>query len=90
MAASGLPSNHFGLGSLLQRRMRFDQKTLAGMGERDRGLGLAREQLGAEHRFECADLVAQRRRGYIEPLGGASEMKFLGDRGEISEVAEFH
>ncbi len=80
----------FGVVGLLQRLARLDQETLTRMGEGDRALGLAREQLGAEQGFQGADLVAQRRRRDIEARGGTREMQLLGDRDEIPEVAEFH
>lgn len=33
--------------------------------------------------FEAADLVTQRRLGDVQPLGGAAEVKLLGNRNEV-------
>jgi len=43
MAARGLPAYQFGVGRLFERSLGFDQKSLAGMGERHRAFGLAGE-----------------------------------------------
>ena len=89
-AAPGAASDQFGMGGLLERFLRFGQEAFAGMGEGDRAFGLAGKQLGAEHGFQGADLVAERRRRDVETRRGAREMQFFGDRGEVLEVAEFH
>ena len=90
LAAGGAAPDQFGTGRLLERLLRFDQEAFAGMGQGDRALGLAREQLGSEHGFQGADLVAERGGRDIEARGGAAEMQLLGDRDEVPEVAEFH
>ena len=78
------------MGGLSERFLRFAQEALASIGEGDRALGLAGEELGAEHVFQGADLVAERRGRDIEALGGTAEMQLLGNGREISQVTEFH
>ena len=78
------------MGGLLERFLRFDQEAFAGMGEADRTLGLAGEQLGAEQRFQGADLMTERGRGDVETRRRARKMQFFGDGDEVTEVAKFH
>jgi hypothetical protein len=49
-----------------------------------------REQLAAQLVLQQPDLVAQRRLGHVEPLGGAAEVQLLGDRHEIAELTQLH
>ncbi|MCY1554097.1 hypothetical protein D9M68_906430 [compost metagenome] len=60
---------------------RFRQRHLA------RG---APQQLHAQRCFQLADVEAERRLGDGQPLGGSSEVQFLGDGDEIPELAQIH
>jgi len=50
----------------------------------------AREQGDAEFLFEAADRQRQRRLRDGEPLRGAAEVQFLGQRGEVAQGAQLH
>jgi hypothetical protein len=51
---------------------------------------LATEQLYVKFTFQRFDLLAKRRLLHAEPLSGARDVPFLGDRNEIPEVSPFH
>ena len=70
-------------------RPRLGEKGCARLGQLD-AARLAAEQLDLELGFERPDLLAERRLLDAEPLGGAGDMAFLGDRDEVAEVAQFH
>jgi hypothetical protein len=78
------------MGGLFERLLRFGEEAFTGIGEANRALGLAGKQLGPEHGLERPDLMAESRRRDIEAGGGPGEVQLLGDRGEVSEVAQFH
>ena len=40
--------------------------------------------------LERADLLAQRRLGDVQALGGAAEVQLLRDRDEVAKLAQFH
>ncbi len=60
----------------------------AGWGEPHTAFGPL-EQLDPQLVFEGADLLAKRRLGDVQALGGAPEMELLGDRHEISNMSQF-
>lgn len=61
----------------------------AGVGEVD-AAGGAVEQLDAQLGLQLADLLGERRLGHVEPLGGATEVAFLGHRHEVSQMTQIH
>ena len=50
----------------------------------------AREELDAELDLELAHLLAHRRLGDVQPLGGAPEVQLLGHRHEVAQLAQIH
>ena len=62
---------------------------LACLGHDDRAAG-ALEQLGAELRFEPADLMRERRLGDVQILGGAGEVPVAGNGLDVPELAQLH
>jgi hypothetical protein len=61
----------------------------AGVRERDASLRPL-EQPDAQLVFELADLLRDCRLRDVQPLSGAPEVKLLGYRYEVPEMAEFH
>lgn len=61
----------------------------AGVGEFDAAVG-ALEQARTDFLLQRLDLLAQRRLGDPQALGGAAEVQLLGDGDEIAQVPEFH
>ena len=60
-------------------------------GRRQRGTpAVALEQRHPELGLERADLLADARLRQVQPLGGAAEVKLLGDRDERAQLAELH
>ena len=51
---------------------------------------VADEKLSPEFTFEIADLLRQRRPRNVKPLSGPTEMQFLGNRDEITQLSELH
>lgn len=58
---------------------------LPGGGE-PHGTGGAVEELEPEVSFEQSDLLAERRLGDVQPLGGPPEVQYLGDGDESGKV----
>ncbi len=50
----------------------------------------AYEQLGAEAALELGDGAGQRRLGDAEALGGAADVRLLGDGDEVAQLAGLH
>ena len=69
--------------------MRFGEQRLPRLGQLD-AARLAAEQLHLQFGFECSDLLAERRLLDAQPLGGAGDVAFLGDRDEVAEMAQLH
>ena len=70
---------------------------LSGVGEelaaRGRQLdvpAVADEKLGAKLAFEVADLLRERGSSQVQPLGGPTEMQFLGHGDEVGQLPQFH
>ena len=74
-------------GDVFERRVQVCQQVLAGLGRRDVASG-AVEQADAELGFQFAQGVAERRRGYAEGGGGATETAFASDGDEGGETGE--
>jgi hypothetical protein len=72
-----------------EQRARTGQQRVAGIGERHR-TPRALEQPHAQLRLQRADLLAQRRLGDVQALGGAREVQLLGDGDEIAQVTQLH
>ena len=51
---------------------------------------VADEELGSKLTFEIADLLRQRGSGDVKPLGGPTEMQFLGNCDEVGQLPELH
>jgi hypothetical protein len=60
-----------------------------GVGQRNAALRPV-EQAHSELVLELADLLGDGRLRYVEALGRAAEVEFLGDGYEVPEVTEFH
>ncbi len=65
------------------------QQRVTCVGERHRA-PRAHEQLHAQLLLQRADLLAQRRLGDVQPQRRASEVQFLGDGHEVTQVAQLH
>ena len=65
------------------------ERGLAGLGELDPLLGPDEERL-PELGLEGLDLVAHRRLGEMQPLGGAGEVEGLGHDAEGAELRQLH
>src|SRR5665647_1960618 len=63
---------------------------LAGECQLDFAFVAAREQRDAKIGFQPFDLLAERRGRDVQTLGGACEMQFRRDGGEVTQVADFH
>ena len=74
---------------LLQDCLRLGKQGVPRLGQFDPAR-LAAEQLDLQLGFERLDLLAQRRLLNAQPLGGAGDVAFLGDRDEVAEMAQFH
>ncbi|MNP16155.1 hypothetical protein D3C76_1085390 [compost metagenome] len=61
----------------------------AGFGQAHAAIG-AIQQARADFFLQGLDLLAQRRLGNAQLLGGAAEMQFLGDGDEVAQVSQFH
>ena len=51
---------------------------------------VADEELGPKLTFEIADLLRERRSSEVKPLCSPTEMQFLGNGDEVSQLPEFH
>ena len=85
-----------GVASVVERALKLavgrDQRgaqLLADRGQRDLAAG-AIKQLRSDARFEHSDRLAHARVGDPEPLGGASEVKLLGEREEYADLAQLN
>jgi len=67
----------------------IDQEPSAGGRQLDVS-AVADEELGPELTFEIADLLRERRSSEVKPLGGPTEMQFLGNGDEVGQLPEFH
>jgi len=74
---------------LLQNATRLRQESGSCLRQRNLPLGPV-QQPHTEFRFEFANLLANRRLCDVQSRRGATEVQFLRDRDEISEVAKFH
>ena len=72
-----------------QDRARVAQEGLAGR-RHLHAPARPREELAAQLVLQQPDLVAQRRLGHVEPLGGAAEVQLLGDGHEVAELTQLH
>jgi hypothetical protein len=51
---------------------------------------VAHQELDSHVVLERPDLLAERRLGHVQALGGSTEVQLLGDRDEVTEVAKLH
>ena len=51
---------------------------------------VADEELGPKLTFEVADLLRERGASQVQPLGGPTEMQFLGHGDEVGQLPQFH
>src|SRR5262245_39322537 len=89
LAPRRAPSGLTGVVELSKRCAGLVEESAAGVGELD-AAWLAAEQLHIEFALQRLDLLAERRLLHAEPLGGARDVRFLGDRDEIAKVPQFH
>ena len=73
--------------SLLQGAPGLLQERCPGRRELNVALG-TKEQRDAHLGLQLFDLLAERRLGDVEPLGGPAEVKVLGHRDEILEMSK--
>ena len=78
------PGTAYRRGHRAKRVAPLGQEHLAGRGEANLATG-AFQQGDAHPAFEQADRAGQRRLRDTEPVGGPSEMQFLGDRDEVAQ-----
>ena len=71
---------------LAQRPPCLVEKGDAGGRQRD-GLTVAAQEIDAKFDLELAHLLAHRRLGDVQQLGGAVEVQLLGDRDEVPQAA---
>jgi hypothetical protein len=72
-----------------ENRPRFGKESLAGRGQRH-AARQAPEQLDLELGFERTDLLAKRRLLDAEAFRRTGDMTLVGDRDEVTEMAQFH
>src|SRR5690554_1710134 len=80
LAVRGVPGRGDRSIDVLEGPPGVPRQYLARRGQADRSIA-AVDQLGADDRLQSADLLAERGLGDVQALGGAPEMKLLGDGG---------
>ncbi len=65
------------------------EQDLPGRGELD-AAAVPDQQGGADLAFELLDLLAERRGGDVQALGGLAEMQLLGDAHEVPQLPKLH
>ena len=88
VAPAGEPGPRLRAVGLGEHLARVAQERLPGRGQRHVPLG-AHEQVGAEFLLQRGDLLGQGRLHDEQPVGGPSEVQFLGERDEVLQVTQF-
>ncbi len=74
---------------VMQCRPCFDQKRIAGLGERDATV-CAQKKLHAKLVLQRTNVLTQRRLGNAQALGCTTDMQFFGGGNKVAELAEVH
>jgi hypothetical protein len=78
-----------GLRRLVQQRAGGGNKGQPGGRQRDL-LAAAREQPGADRRFQLLDVERQRRLRHREPARGTAKVQLFSQNQKVAQVSEFH